>query len=182
MTPSKPNVNKQAPTIPPTFRKTKPPRAMRIPAVIELLKISTNDFIFNKVLLSYEETKLNLIAKEYNKNGIDALNTKNVMKLLNCSDITALRYIRKFCKEYNIDCPIKTKTNQTFNKDEVLQQIKNEYDKYGVEFLTTKNVKKLLNCSGLTARKYSRLFCKAYNIARLEKNKKSASQNLEILE
>lgn len=138
-----------------------------------------NDFIFNKVLLSDEETKLNLIAKEYNKNGIDALNYKNIKKLLNCSDIPARKYIRLFCKEYNIVCPIKS-----YNQDEVLQQIKNEYDKYGVEFLTTKNIKKLLNCGDdNTAIKYIRLFCEEYNIVcPIKTRNRTSSQNLEILE
>ena len=108
------------------------------------------------------EKVLQKIKNEYDKYGIDALNFKNVMKLLNCSDLTAIKYIRLFCKEYNIDCPIQT--NQTFNKDEVLQQIKNEYDKNGIDALNSKNVKKLLNCSDLTALKYIRKFCKEYNI------------------
>ena len=142
-----------------------------------------NDFIFNKVLLSDEETKLNLIAKEYNKNGIDALNFKNVMKLLNCSDMTARKYIRKFCKEYNIDCHIKTKTHQKFNKDEVLQQIKNEYDKNGIDALNSKNVMKLLNCCNFAAIKYIRLFCDTYNIdCPIQTRNRTSSQNLEILE
>lgn len=118
-----------------------------------------DDFIFNKVLLSDEETKLNLIAKEYNKNGIDALNYKNISNVLKCDITTALKYIRLFCDTYNIDCPI-----QSYNKDEVLQKIKNEYDKYGVEFLTAKNVMKLLNCCNEAALKYTRLFCEEYNI------------------
>lgn len=116
----------------------------------------------SKAIFLSENEKLKIASDAYNKQGEYILKTSKISKLLHCSLKTAKDFINYFCKLYQLKNPLKSRGSYV-NNPKLLKRLDKCYEKYGVEFFTTKNIMQKIKCGRVTANKILKTYSEKYN-------------------